>query len=205
MDAQESSPKSAELRAFPYTPDSPHNRMHSRGPSQSRSRRQRTPPLSAPLGKQALLAWVVYAALDPAPGVTVIRPGLTTRPHSFPAARHSRGSSFCIGCCLLSTVQCVRGFCPHPSVGSHNIAGGRVTALPGLWGRRAAGAALWSQDTTSGSGASFPQRPRSQASEVYTAEDSAVHADPTLPWPLCGETALTLALTRTPLRKTWQV
>ena len=50
----------------------------------------------------------------------------------------------------------------YVSIRSHNIAGGRITALPGLWGRRAAGAALWSQDTTSGSGASFPQRPRSQ-------------------------------------------
>ena len=53
--------------------------------------------------------------------------------------------------------------CVSLIIRSHNIAGGRVTALPGLWGRRAAGAVLRSQDTTSGNGASFPQCPRSQA------------------------------------------
>lgn len=93
---QESAPRSAELRAFPCTPDSPYNRVHSRGPSQLPSRRPRSSPVSSPPRKQALLAWVVYAAPDPAP----------TRPHRFPADRHSRGSGLCLGCLLPSTVTC---------------------------------------------------------------------------------------------------
>lgn len=49
------------------------------------------------------------------------------------------------------------------SIRGHNIAGGHVTALPGLWGPRAVGAALRSQETTSGGGASFPRHPWNQA------------------------------------------
>ncbi|XDC84777.1 hypothetical protein R6Z07F_015950 [Ovis aries] len=93
---QESAPRSAELHAFPCTPDSPYNRVHSRGPSQLPSRRPRSSPVSSPPRKQAFLAWVVYAAPDPAP----------TGPHRFPADRHSRGSGLCLGCLLPSTVTC---------------------------------------------------------------------------------------------------